>query len=121
MSSKAIDKAVQPVVMLTVGDRMLQLVFDFEAIAEAEDVCGRTILSGLSSKEIYHPPIRLVQATLYASLLKYQPQITWAEAKAFVTAKTMSDIWIKVIEAWNKAMVDPVTEEPPEGEVQGRS
>jgi hypothetical protein len=97
---------IQPSVSLTVpdpikgGEVTFELLFDFEAIARAEDVTGRALFSALSRRVVDHPTINLARAMLFAFLLPTQPQIAFTEASAFVTQKTADFIWNKLIEAW---------------------
>jgi len=97
---------VQPSTTLTVADPVkggevsFELLFDFEAIARAEDLTGRSLLMGLTRRDIDHPAIGLVRAMLFAFLLPTQPEITFAEASTFVTWETADFIWNKLIEAW---------------------
>jgi len=83
------------------------LLYDFESIATAEDIAGRSLLTGLSQRDITSPSISLVRAMLFASLLPIQPNITLESAKALVTKDNIVEIWIKVLEAWNNSNPDP--------------
>lgn len=96
-----------PAVLLTLGDVNYSLRFDFEAIAAAEELTGRALLTGLSKQDITTPTINLVRAMLYASLLPDWPTITFDQAKALVNLKTMTDIWVKILEAWSSGMAEP--------------
>jgi hypothetical protein len=111
---------IQPTTMLTIpdpikgGEVTFELLFDFEAIAQAEDATGRPLLNGLTRREVDRPTISFVRAMLFAALLPTQPKITVAEASAFVTRKTMTPIWGKVLEAWVACMQDPEESESPD-------
>ncbi len=98
---------VQPDTEITLPDPMssgepitLLLQFDFEAIARAEDITGRSLLLGLTRRDIDHPSISLVRAMFFAALLRREPKIEYSEAAAFVTQKTIGLVWGKVIAAW---------------------
>jgi hypothetical protein len=95
------------------------LMFDFDAVAAAEDISGRPLLTGLSPKDVTSPTISLVRAMLFASLLPTQPDTTFSEAKALVTRDNLVEIWIKVLEAWNNSNPDP--EPASENPIQGQS
>jgi hypothetical protein len=116
---------VQPSVTLTVPDPVkggeidFELVFDFEAIAHAEDVTGLSLLTGMTRKIVEHPTISLVRAMLFAALLATEPKITLSEASAFVTRKTFKLIWAKVLDAWVIGMNDE--EETPADPPQSQS
>ena len=95
-----------PAVELTIDGARYLLRFDFEAIATAEDIVGRSLLTGLRQQDIQAPSVSLVRAMLFACLLAEQ-SITYAEAKALVTRKNLADVWGKVLEAWTAGMVEP--------------
>jgi len=115
---KIMKNPIQPTTPLTIpdptkgGEVTFELMFDFEAIARAEDVTGRALLTGLTRREVDHPTISFVRIMLFAALLPKEPLITFAEASAFVTRKTIKPIWDKVLEAWVAAMQDAEDEKP---------
>lgn len=94
------------------GEATFELLFDFEAIARAEDLTGRALLTGLTKRDVDHPAISLVRAMLFAALLPTQPEIEYREAAAFVTRKSIKPIWDKVLVAWVAAMQDADEEHP---------
>ena len=104
---------IQPTTSLTIldptkgGEVTFELLFDFQAIARAEDISGRSLLIGIAHRDIAHPPLSFVCAMLFAALLHNEPKITFAEASAFVTWETADLIWGKVLEAWVAAMPKP--------------
>jgi len=116
--------AVQPSVSITLPDPIkggevdFELIFEFEAIARAEDLTGGALLSGLTRRDVDHPQISLVRAMLYAALLETQPRITLEEASAFVTRKTFKPIWAKLLDAWVLSMNDAEdgSADPPESQ-----
>jgi hypothetical protein len=95
-----------------------ELLYDFEAIARAEEITGRSLLMGFTQKDIRKPTIPLVRAMLFAGLLPKEPEITLAEASAFVTRKSIYEIWAKVLDAWVIAMAPPedTPADPPKGQ-----
>jgi hypothetical protein len=104
------NNPVAPSTSLTIGKAAFQLLFSFEAVAQAEDVLDRPLLTGLRSRDISSPSINLVRAMLYAALLPLNPKVTLAEAKALVTRKNLSDIWNKVLACWSAGMAEPDAE-----------
>jgi cell envelope opacity-associated protein A len=89
-----------PVTLLMLGDRTFSLRFDFEAIAQAEEIVDRPLLTGLRQRDISTPTIGLVRAMLFASLHAGYPEITFDQVKEMVTRKNLVDIWTKVLSAW---------------------
>jgi hypothetical protein len=105
-----------PVVEITLGEKTYKLLFNFEAIASAEDVTGFSLISGLRSKDVDAPKISLVRALFWAQLRAYHPDLTYEAAAMLVTQWTWRSVWEKVIEAWVAGMkrVDPASD-PTEG------
>lgn len=100
------NQALQSFTELTLGEDTYRLAFDFEAIAEAEDLTDRPLLTGLTKRNVNHPTISFVRAMFYAALRRNHPTISLGEASAKVTKATFADIWGKVLEAWVAAMED---------------
>jgi hypothetical protein len=90
----------QPLVELKLGNDTMHLVFDLDAIAEAEDLTDRSLLTGMQPRDVTRPTISLVRALLYAGLRRHQPQIGFEDVKEIVTRKTLYPIWEKVLEAY---------------------
>ena len=101
---------VAPSTSLTIGEATFQLLFSFEAVAVAEDVTDRALLTGLRSRDISAPSINLVRAMLYAAMLPLNPKSTLAEVKTLVTRKNLSEIWSAVLACWSAGMAEPDTE-----------
>jgi hypothetical protein len=91
------------------------LTWDFQAIADAEEILGRSLITGLSQRDLKAPPIKLVQGMLYACIRKNHPAVTFAEARAMVTLKNIGKIWTAVTDTWVTAMNEP-DEDAPVGE-----
>ncbi len=113
--SKAAQNTLQPPVKLTIGDGPTAdtylLRFDFEAVAEVEEIVDMALITGLRAKDITAPKARLVQAMLFASAHADQPSLTWDQARKLVTKKNLPSVWSKVLEAW--AMSNPEPEDQP--------
>jgi hypothetical protein len=99
-----------PAVKLKLDGVAYHLRFDFEAIATAEEITDRPLITGLRQKDVTSPKISLVQAMLFACLIPDQPEATFAEAKALVTRDTLVSIWTKILEAWTQAKIEPDAE-----------
>lgn len=103
-----------PAVPVVVDGIKYMLRFDFEAIAEAEEIVDRALITGLRPQDIRAPKIRLVQSMFYAAAHYDQPSLTFDEAKKLITRETLPEIWPKVCEAWTASNPEPeVTEDAP--------
>jgi len=91
----------------------LELVFELESIADAEDVSGLALITGLSKKEVNSPRISLVRIMLWASARPLQPEFTLEDAKKLVDQHTWSGIWGKILEAWIAGMSKPKADADP--------
>jgi hypothetical protein len=90
------------------------LRFDFEAIADAEEIVDRSLITGLRPKDITTPKVRLVQAMFFAAAHREQPSLTFDAAKQLVTRENLPDVWTKVLEAWTASNPEPeVIEDAP--------
>lgn len=97
--NNAIDAATE----LKLDGRTYHLLFDFEAVAQAEDATDQPLLTGLGQREVNHPRINLVRGMLYAGLLRHHPDISFAAARRMVTADAVPEIWGTILIAWAKA------------------
>jgi hypothetical protein len=96
--------SIQSPVKLTIGDKEHTLLFDFQAIKEAEDISGVSILAGLSRRDVNAPRISLIQAMLYAGLMYQDPKLTFEKASQLVTLHNWQEIWNKILLAWVACM-----------------
>jgi hypothetical protein len=101
----------QPDLSIALDGFKYELVFDFEAVATAEDLLGIPLLTGLTQKQATAPTISLVRAMLHACVLVKQPLMTYEETKALVNRHNITDIWVKVLECWVASMREPDPEE----------
>ncbi len=112
------NNPIQPAVEIELGGESHLLRFDLEAIAKAEDLTDRPLLTGLRNRDIAMPSINLVRAMLYACLLpdyvfdEDHPPLTYDMVKQWVTRKTIPDIWGKVLETWQEGMAEPEKADP---------
>ncbi|HEV2324562.1 MAG TPA: hypothetical protein VGS10_11485 [Terracidiphilus sp.] len=100
-----------PITYLTVDGTTYSLAFDFEAVAQAEELTGRSILTGLTSQTVSAPSINFVRAMLFACLLKHQAKMTYDEAKALVKRDNLSTIWQAVVDCYVSDCVDQTSSE----------
>jgi len=110
--------AIHPAVELVVGDVTYALKFDFEAVAEVEDLTGKPLLTGLTRSSIEKPIIPFVRAMLYAALRTEEPDVTFDQAKKLVTRRSLLTVWGKVLDAWVifQEEPDPAEEGPSESQ-----
>jgi len=98
---------MQPTVTIEIGADLFLLVFDFEAVAEAEDLTGRALLTGLTSKDARSPAINLVRGMFYACTRAHHAELDFAAIKSRINRKNIWEVWAKVLEAWTAGLVDP--------------
>ena len=98
---------VKPLSKITIKQHTYALVFNFEAIATAEDITGRSLLTGLSNKDAIKPSINLVRAMFFACALAEQPDITFEAAKTLITPKNITEVWVQVMQAWLNGLAEP--------------
>jgi hypothetical protein len=99
--------ALQPHVKLTIGGVEYRLVFDLDAVAEAEDILDRALITGLTQQDVFRPKVSLVRAMLFAVLRREQPKLTYDEVKQIVTRANLTEVWTKVFEAWCQSNPEP--------------
>jgi hypothetical protein len=87
-----------PNVALTINEKVFQLCYDFNSIAEAENLTGINLL--FSSMDFQNLDARKYRALLFAALLKGQPGITLDEAGALINNTTIPSILQALVEAW---------------------
>jgi hypothetical protein len=100
----------KPSVKLKLDGVDYKLVYDFDAIAEAEEILDRPLITGLRGRDIATPTISLVRSMFFATAHATHPELTFEQVKALVTPKTIADIWVKVLEAWQRAQPDAADE-----------
>ncbi len=96
-----------PKIKLNSGGVTYLLHFDFEAIAQAEEIVNRPLLTGLRQQDIQSPTINLVRAMLFACLRNAHPTLSYEETKPLVTRKNLAEVWGKVLAAWTQGMAEP--------------
>lgn len=108
-------KAVQPSATLEIEGQKYSLVYDYNAIAEAEAVCGGQVnlLHGISALFLNTMSALQLRGILYAALKPLQPDITLAEAGALIKINTMPAIMTAIGEAWALSMPEQPKENPP--------
>ncbi len=89
----------------------LDLVFELESIADAEDATGMPLITGLRQKDVDSPRISLVRVLLWASARPLQPGFTLADAKRIVSQFNWTEVWSAVLEAWVEGMKKPADED----------
>lgn len=97
----------QPTTPLTINGETYELLFDFEAVARAEEIVDRPLLTGLRQRDLATPTITLVRAMLFACLQANHPEFNFAGAKALVTRANLGAIWLAVLAAWTAGLAEP--------------
>ena len=98
---------VAPTTSLTINGVEYELLFDLNAVAEAEELTDRPLLTGLRQRDISTPTISLVRAMLFASIRAKHPEVSFELAKSFVTRKNLGEIWAAVLTAWTQGLAEP--------------
>lgn len=102
---------VSPTTPLTVNGVHYALLFDFEAVAKAEELLDRPLLTGLRQKDITTPTITLVRAMLYACLQANHSTISYDTTKSLVNRKNWAEVWTSVLQAWTSGLAESDPEE----------
>lgn len=98
---------------LTLNGQTYQLAYDFEAIAQAEELTGLSLLVGVNWSQI---GVRQIRAMLYASLLKAQPKITLDDLTPLLTVRNIAPIERALAAAWVESTPDPEKKDEPGAE-----
>lgn len=96
-----------PRVPITLNGNEYHLVYDFNAIARAEELSGLNLFGSFDFSRLTATKFR---AMLFASLLKENSKITLEECGLFITARNLADITIKMVEAWHGSRPELVEE-----------
>jgi hypothetical protein len=102
---------VQPKNHLKLNGVTYELLFDFEAVATAEDIADRPLLTGLRARDYQSPTISLVRIMLFACLQTKHPEVSLDIAKALVNQKNFREVWTAVLNAWAAGLAEPDPEE----------
>jgi hypothetical protein len=89
----------QPATKLTIAGQEYSLVFDFEAIAEAEEITGLALITGINAKTVNTPRISTIRGMLYAALRRRHAGLTYSEAAKLVAFHNFNLVWGAVLEA----------------------
>ncbi len=103
----ALSNALRPAVPVTIAGKTYPLRFDFEAIAEAEEIVNLPLITGLQARDITSPKVKLVRAMFFAAAHYDQPSLTFEDAKKLITRENLVDVWVKVLEAWTISNPEP--------------
>lgn len=123
MAKSMATKAVKKSATLEIDGARYFLVYDFNAIAEAESLCGVNLLHGISALFLNTMTAMQLRAILYASLQPLQPHkpatkdkpesgVSMAQAGQMIRINTMPAIMTAISEAWALSMPE-ATENPP--------
>ena len=92
---------------ITLGGHTYHLTFDFEAIAEAEEITGKPLLTGLGDINVQRPKINDVRALFFASAKANDPSLTYEAVKPLINAKNILDVWLAVLQSWDQSSPEP--------------
>jgi len=105
-----------PKVPLTIKGKTYFLVFDFNAIAKAEELTGLNLLAALDFSNLN---IVKYRALLYSALLTGSPKITLEEVGNLITVHNMGEVTLALVEAWTGSKPEVVEDKtkvnPPSG------
>ena len=94
----AVEQTVTPgPTTLEVNGKSYLLAYDFDSIVAAEEATGLELLIGVDWSRI---GAKRIQAMLYASMLKDQPEITLAEVGKLLSFKNLAKIEMALVETW---------------------
>jgi hypothetical protein len=97
-SAKPKQNPALPRVSITLDGDEYYLQFSFNAIAVAEQLTGINLFGSFDFTQLSATKFR---AMLFASLLHNHPKMTIEKAGSFITAFTLADITVKMVEAWH--------------------
>jgi hypothetical protein len=108
----------KPHVKLTLAGVEYRLVYDFESIAEVEEVLDKPLITGIRPRDVRTPTVSLVRAMFYATAHATHPDLTFEQVKHLVTRDSLVAIWTHVLEAWALSQPEQGDDENP---TQGQS
>lgn len=118
-AAKEVDPTL-PFTEVTIAGRLYKCAFDYESLAKAEMLLiSRGHYDANLLYRLPHLTFDNVRVIFACSLLAYQPEIDFAEAKALVTAQNLFEIANKMMDAWKANMPEKEKEKgarPPEPE-----
>ena len=93
---------------LKIGEKEYKLAFDFNAIAEAERVCGVNLLAGGLT---FNPPPSANQfrGLFYAALSVADPEVTVEAAGRLITFQSLGPITRALMDAYGVSMPEPAS------------
>lgn len=97
---------VTPHVRLKLAGVEYRLVYDFDAIAEAEEIVDKPLITGLRGRDITTPKVSLVRAMFFATAHVAHPELTTEQVKSLITRDNLVEVWTKVLEAWTASQPD---------------
>lgn len=80
------------------------LVYDFDAIARAEEMTGLELLVGVDWQKIN---ARRIRAMLYASMLRHQPKVTLDEVTDLIRVPNIPAIQDALVDTWFHSTTTP--------------
>jgi hypothetical protein len=100
---------VLPDVILRLGGVDRHLVFDFNAIVQAEKASGLNLLKAMFSDMTAEH----LRGLLWAAMLRETPTITIDEVGSMITFLNMGEIHAAIVAAWMASVRDADKDDPP--------
>lgn len=107
-------------VPITIKGKTFDLCYDFNAVAEAEKLCGANLLQGIGGVILHTMTAAQFRGLFYAALIKAQPKMTIEAAGALMDMETMPEIREKLLEAYGVSMPEK-TPDPPAADAPAES
>ena len=107
---------VQPKVPIELGGKVRHLVFDFNALAQYEDISGKNVLAGDTWSQT---SIRDMRLLIWCGLLQEDPPLTLEEVGSMLHLGNRELISNALSEAWGKSMVTVPNDETGDGTSNG--
>jgi hypothetical protein len=102
---------VRPERKITLQDITYKLTWDFDAIAEAEDLLNVPLVTGISQRMVTTPKVSEVRNMFFACAHANHHDLTIDDVRPLVTSKTLVEVWNTVLEAWSDSVIENEEEE----------
>jgi hypothetical protein len=104
---KPLHNPALPKVSITLNGNDYVMEYDFNAICTAEELTGINMFGSFDFQRLSTVSFR---AMLFATLLHNHPDMTLEQVGPLITAKSLPEITIKMVEAWHGSRPEVVEE-----------